>query len=155
MTGRLGCSVVVLSVLVAVAAGCGGGSSSSGSTGKSSSSDPNSANYDPAATTLKAAGLEVCSETQSQATGGLDRAGGVIRTRSFLVAPDCKGAQTSPNQITVYQFKDRDSLDAGLSKIQAAYPRGQVTQKGALVILAVGPNSAEYMADVKKALPGA
>jgi hypothetical protein len=77
----------------------------------------------------------------------------VTQTRSFLVAPDCMGAKTSPNAITVYQFKDRDSLDAGMSKIQTAYPRGKTTQYGAVVILATGPKAAEYMADVKKSLP--
>ncbi len=145
MSGRVACAMT-LSVVAAVAASCGG-------TSNSSSSDPNSANYDPAQTTLKAAGLEVCNQTQSGAGGGLDQPSGVTATRSFLVAPDCMGATTSPNQITVYQFKDRQSLDAGTPKIQAAHPKGQVTQYGAVVILATGPNAAEYMADVKKALP--
>jgi hypothetical protein len=153
---------VALSVLVAVAAGCGSSSSNSSSgdnnsssatTSSSSSSNPNSSSYDPAQTTLKAAGLEVCSEAQTQASGGLDRSSGVVATRSFLVAPDCKGAKTSPNQITVYQFKDRQSLDAGMAKIHAAYPNGEATQYGAVVILATGPDAAKYMADVKKALP--
>jgi len=159
MSGRLVCAVA-LSMLVAMAAGCGSGGSSGGSGGdgsgtstSSSSSDPNSSSYDPAETTLKAAGLEVCSETQTQSSGGLDRSSGVSATRSFFVAPDCKGAKTSPNQITVYQFKDRDSLDTGMSKIRAAYPKGQTTQYGAVVILATGPDAAAYMADVKKALP--
>lgn len=159
MKGRVACAVA-LSTLVAVAAGCGSGGSSagdgSGTTGTStgtSSSDPNSSGYDPAETTLKDAGLEVCSQTQTQSSGGLDRSSGVSATRSFLVAPDCKGAKTSPNAITVYQFKDRDSLDAGMSKIKAAYPKGETTQYGAVVILATGPNASAYMADVKKALP--
>jgi len=158
MSGRLVCAVA-LSMLVAMAAGCGSGDSSggggdgSGTSTSSSSSDPNSSSYDPAETTLKAAGLEVCSETQTQSSGGLDRSSGVSATRSFFVAPDCKGAKTSPNQITVYQFKDRDSLDTGMSKIRAAYPKGQTTQYGAVVILATGPDAAAYMADVKKALP--
>jgi hypothetical protein len=159
MSGRVVCAVA-LSMLVAVAAGCGSGGSSNGSAGdgsgtstSSSSSDPNSSSYDPAETTLKAAGLEVCLETQTQSSGGLDRSSGVSATRSFLVAPDCKGAKTSPNRITVYQFKDRESLDAGMSKIKAAYPKGQTTQYGAVVILATGPDAAAYMADVKKALP--
>ena len=162
MSGRVTCAVA-LSMLVAMAAGCGSGGSSGGSGGSggdrsgtstsSSSSDPNSSSYDPAETTLKAAGLEVCSETQVQSSGGLDRSSGVSATRSFFVAPDCKGAKTSPNQVTVYQFKDRDSLDTGMSKIRAAYPKGETTQYGAVVILATGPNAAAYMADVKKALP--
>ncbi len=162
MSGRVACAVA-LSMLVAVAAGCGSGGSSgasggdgtstSGTSTSSSSSDPNSSSYDPAETTLKDAGLEVCSQTQTQSSGGLDQSSGVSATRSFLVAPDCMGAKTSPNVITVYQFKDRDSLDAGMSKIKAAYPRGQTTQYGAVVILATGPNAAAYMADVKKALP--
>jgi hypothetical protein len=160
MKGRVACAVA-LSMLVAVAAGCGSGGSSGGSAGdgsgttgtSTSSSDPNSSGYDPAETTLKAAGLEVCSQTQTQSSGGLDRSSGVSATRSFLVAQDCKGAKTSPNVITVYQFKDRDSLDAGMSKIKAAYPKGETTQYGAVVILATGPNASAYMADVKKALP--
>ena len=160
MSGRLACAVA-LSMLVAVAAGCGSGGSSGGSAGdgsgttstSTSSSDPNSSSYDPAETTLKAAGLEVCGQTQAQSSGGLDRSSGVTQTRSFLVAPDCMGAKTSPNAITVYQFKDRDSLDAGMSKIKAAYPKGQTTQYGAVVILATGPKATEYMADVKKSLP--
>ena len=159
MSGRVACAVA-LSVLAAVAAGCGSSSSSSGDnnngstgTSSSSSSDPSSGNYDPAQTTLKNAGLEVCSETQSGAGGGLDQASGVSRTRSFLVAPDCKGSQTSPNKVTVYQFTSKQSLDAGVPKIKAAYPRGEVTQYGAAVILATGPNAAEYMASIKKALP--
>jgi type IV secretion system protein TrbL len=161
MSGRVACAVA-LSMLVAMAAGCGSGGSSGagggesttgGTSTSSSSSDPNSSSYDPAETTLKAAGLEVCSETQTQSSGGLDRSSGVSATRSFLVAPDCMGAKTSPNVITVYQFKDRDSLDAGMSKIKAAYPKGETTQYGAVVILATGPNAAGYMARVKKALP--
>src|SRR3954453_13150253 len=159
MKGRVACAVA-LSTLVAVAAGCGSGGSSvgdgSGTPGAStstSSSDPNSSGYDPAETTLKDAGLEVCSQTQTQSSGGLDRSSGVSATRSFLVAPDCKGAKTSPNAITVYQFKDRDSLDAGMSKIKGAYPKGEKTQYGAVVILATGPNASAYMADVKNALP--
>jgi hypothetical protein len=154
MSGRLACAVA-LSILVAVVAGCGSSGSSAGSTsaGTSTSASPNSSGYDPAKTTLKAAGLEVCSQTQTQSSGGLDRSSGVTQTRSFLVAPDCMGAKTSPNAITVYQFKDRDSLDAGMSKIQAAYPKGETTQYGAVVILATGPKAAEYMADVKKSLP--
>lgn len=154
MTGRLACSVV-LSVLVAAAAGCGGSSSSNSSSTSSSSSNPTSGNHDPAQATLAAAGLEICGQTQHVASGGLDRSTGVVGTRSFLVATDCKGAKTSPDQITAYQFKDLESLNAGLVKIHAAYPKGQVVKSGALVILAVGPHSAEYIADVKKALPAA
>jgi hypothetical protein len=151
-------SVVALSFVVAVAAGCGSGGSSGGSAGggtttSSSSADPNSTNYDPAETTLKAAGLEVCNQSQTQSSGGLDQSSGVVSTRSFLVAPDCKGAKSSPNQISVYQFKDRKSLDAGTAKIQAAYPKGEVAQYGAVVILALGPDAAKNMAAVKKALP--
>jgi hypothetical protein len=147
MTGRLACAVS-LSMLVAVSAGCGSGSSSS-------SSNPNSPSYDPAHTTLKAAGLEVCSHSQRRAVGGLDQSSGVTAVRSFFVAPDCMGAKTSPNQITLYQFNNRQSLDAGLPKIHAAYPNGQVLQYGAVVIVATGPDAAKYIADLKKVLPSA
>jgi hypothetical protein len=163
MSGRVICAVA-LSVLVAVAAGCGGSSSNSSGTnanantttssgGNHSSSNPNSANYDPATTTLKKAGLDVCNQIQSQSVGGLDQSSGLAATRSFLVAPDCHGLKTSANQITVYQFTDRQSLEAGKAKIQVAYPKGQMTTYGPVVILATGPNAAQYLADVKKALP--
>ena len=157
---RVACAVA-LTVLVAMAAGCGssGGSSADNSgnggttTNGSSSSDPNSTNYDPAQTTLKAAGLEVCSETQTGTGGGLDQSSGVSATRSFMVARDCKQRKTSPDVVTVYQFTSKQALDAGVPKLKAAYPRGQVTQYGAAVILATGPNAAAFMAGIKKNLP--
>ena len=160
MSGRIACAVA-LSVLVAAASGCGSSSSKSSantnsattsSSGNHSSSNPNSANYDPATTTLKAAGLEVCNQIQSQSVGGLDQSSGLAATRSFLVAPKCKG-KTSANEVTVYQFTDRQSLNTGMAKIHVAYPKGQVAQYGAVVILTTGPQAAQYMADIKKQLP--
>jgi hypothetical protein len=144
VAGRLGRACAV-SATVVVLAGCGGG-------GDGASSDPSSQNYDPAKTTLKEAGLEVCSEVQEQPVHGLGSESGVIAVRAFDVARDCNGAKTSPNEITVYQFDGRSSLDAGLVKIRAAYPRAEVEQYGAVVIVATGPDRVAYMADVGKAL---
>jgi hypothetical protein len=153
VTGSLVRALALAALLLALA-GCGGGGGGGESSG-GSSSDPSSQNYDPAETTLKDAGLEVCSEVQGEAVHGLDSGAGVIAVRSFDVAPDCKGAKTSPNQITIYQFNGRESLDAGLPKLKAAYPKGEVMEYGAVVIVATGPDAAENMAAVKKALPAA
>jgi hypothetical protein len=146
VTGRFA-QAFTLAAVVAVLAGCGGG-------GGGSSSDPSSKNYDPADTTLKAAGLEVCSEDQVQPAKGLDSGAGVIAVRAFFVAKDCMGAEKTPNEIIVYQFDGRESLDAGLPKIRAAYPRGEVGASGPLVIVATGPDAAANLAAVQNALAG-
>jgi hypothetical protein len=143
MTGRLALAVAVAALL----AGCGGG-------GGGASSDPSSKDYDPAETTLKSAGLEACGEAQAQSAGGLDQGAGVVAVRGFYVAKDCMGSKTSPNQIIVYQFNGRESLDAGLPKIKVAYPRGEVGQHGPLVIVATGPDAAANLAAVQNALAG-
>ena len=144
MTGRFA-RAFTLTALVAVLAGCGGG-------GGGSSSDPSSKDYDPAHTTLKAAGLEVCSEDQVQPAKGLDSGAGVIAVRAFYVAKDCMGAEKTPNELIVYQFDGRESLDAGLPKIRAAYPGGEVGQYGPLVIVGTGPDAAANLAAVEQAL---
>src|SRR5262245_36251685 len=143
MTGRLALAFA----LAALLAGCGGG-------GSSSSSDPGSKNYDPAQTTLKAAGLEACGEAQAQSSGGLDQSSGVIAVRGFYVAKDCQGKKVSPNIMIVYQFDSRASLDAGMPKIKALYPRGEVDEYGPLVLVATGPDAQANMAAVKQALAG-
>ena len=140
MTGRF---VLVLAAVAAVLAGCGGGEPSS---------DPGSKNYDPAHTTLKAAGLETCSEEQVDPAKGLDSGAGVIAVRGFYVAEQCMGAQKTPNEIIVYQFSSRETLDAGMPKIRAAYPRGEVGEAGPLVIVATGPDAAANLAAVQKAI---
>src|SRR3954447_7178988 len=144
MTARL-LPALVLAALVAVLAGCGGG-------GSGASSDPGSKDYDPAHTTLKSAGLEACGEGQEQPVNGLDSGAGVVAVRAFYVAKDCNGSKTSPNQIIVYQFNRRASLDAGLPKIKVAYPRGEVGESGPLVIVATGPDAAANLAAVQNAL---
>ena len=138
--------VLLLAMLVGLLAGCGGGGGSS--------SDPNSENYDPAETTLKEAGLEVCGEAESQSSHGLDEGDGVVAARGFFVAADCMGSETSPNQIIVFQFNGRESLDAGVPKVKAAYPRAAVAATGPLVIVARGPDAAANLAAVQKALAG-
>jgi hypothetical protein len=146
MTGRL-TRALMLPALVVVLAGCGGGG------GSGASSDPGSSDYDPAQTTLKDAGLEVCSEVQEQAAQGLDSGAGVVAVRAFYVAKDCMGAKTSPNKVILYQFDGRSSLDAGMSKIRVAYPRGEVVEYGPVIIVVTGPDAVEYSQDIKKALP--
>ncbi len=145
MTGRL-TRALVLPALVVVLAGCGGG-------GSGASSDPGSSDYDPAQTTLKDAGLEVCSEVQEQAAQGLDSGAGVVAVRAFYVATDCMGAKTSPNKVILYQFDGRSSLDAGKPKIRAAYPLGEVVEYGPVVIVVTGPDRVKYSQDIQKALP--
>ena len=135
----------MLSVLAALPAGCGGGDNGS-------SSNPSSANYNPAETTLKDAGLEVCSQAQGQPATGLDR-GTVTAVRTYFVAPDCMGKQVSPDKLTLYQFNSRQSLDAGTPKVKAANPNSQTTVYGPVLIVLTGPHSAKYMAAVKKSLP--
>jgi hypothetical protein len=135
----------VLSALVAVLSGCGGGDNGS-------SSNPSSANYNPAETTLKDAGLQVCSQAQGQPATGLDR-GTVTAVRTYFVAKDCMGKKVSPDQLTLYQFNSRQSLDAGIPKVKAANPNSQTTVYGPVLIVLTGPHSATYMAAVKKALP--
>jgi hypothetical protein len=134
--------VAVFVTLCTVVAACGGGSSGS--------SNPNSTNYDPAHTTLKAAGLEVCSEEQSQK---LPNEPGAQYTKKFFVAPDCNGKKTSPNVVAVYQYSSLQAVDAGYAAIKAAMPKNAAIEKyGPLVIVLNGPNSSQYMASINQAL---
>jgi len=135
--GALGLAVVSL-------AGCGG---------DDSSSDPNSANYDPAKTTLKDAGLEVCGEAQEQIPQTLASGEGVTNSRAFFVAKDCKGKETSPNTISVFQYDSLESVTAGTAKVKAAFPDAATLTKGPLIIVSTGPNKDENLAAVEKALP--
>src|SRR3954452_6410005 len=82
----------------ALVAACGGSGGSD-----SAASDPGSASYDPAKTTLHDAGLAVCSEQQKVAVGGLEEGGadGPTATRGFYVAKDCKGEKKTPNTVVV------------------------------------------------------
>jgi hypothetical protein len=137
----------LLVVLVALAlAGCGGG-------GSNSSSDPGSASYDPATTTLKDAGLEVCSEETRDLPPTMTSIQGVGATRAFYVAKDCKGAKTTPNTIAVVQFTSKDTFASGTQTIKSALPNAAVTQHYPLVIAATGPAKEANLAAVEQQLP--
>src|SRR5262245_15252736 len=75
------CGGLVVLILPFALAACGGGGGSS-----SSSKDLSSANYDPAETTLKDAGLEPCSEAQTQIPQSLASGPGVQNSRAFFIA---------------------------------------------------------------------
>lgn len=137
--------LIVVATAAAILTACGGGSDSS--------SDPSSAHYDPAKTTLKAAGLEVCGEEQQQAPSGLTEVPGVALTRIFAVAEDCHGATTSPNTVMVFQFTSKETIDAGEKAIQAALPKAVVHQTYPLVIAATGPNKEENMTAIVAQIP--
>lgn len=133
--------VGVLLALCTALAACGG---------SSHSANPSANNYDPAHTTLKAAGLQVCSQTQSSS---LPNEPGASHTRTFFVAPDCNGKQTSPNVVAVYQFSSQQSVDAGYTAIKAASPKSAAIEKyGPLVIVVTGPNAEQYLASIDRAL---
>jgi hypothetical protein len=136
------CSLALAMSLIGLA-GCGGGddSSSGGSSGSSAS---------PAETILTDAGLEVCSEQEEQIAQSTVGAG-FQAVRSFAVAKDCAGSETSPNMIRVFQFSSRESVDAGAAALEKKYPRGVVLTSGALVIVATGPDSTSNADAVSKA----
>lgn len=139
MTGfpRQATRVAALVALSTVAAACGG---------SSASSNPYSTNYDPAKTTLKAAGLEVCSEEQSQS---LPYEPGAQGSRKFFVASDCMGKKTSPNTVAVYQFGSKQSVTEGAAAIKAAMPNGSSTVYGPLVIVTLGPDREANLAAIE------
>jgi hypothetical protein len=137
---------LVVAASVSVLGACGGGSNSS-------SSDPGSPNYDPAHTTLKAAGLEVCGEEQQSAPPGLSQVQGLALTRVFAVAKDCHGATTSPNTMMAFQFTSMETFNAGVPQIKSALPNAAVAQSYPIVIAATGPNKDENLAAVVAQLP--
>jgi hypothetical protein len=53
--------------------------------------------------------------------------------------------------IRVFQFSDRESVDAGAQKAQQSYPNGVVMQSGALVIVVTGPQKDANAEAVSKA----
>ncbi len=126
--------LLVLMLSVLALAGCGGGDDG----GDDSSSGGSDAS--PAETILADAGLEICGEKQEQI------AQSVVGTdfqamRSFAVAADCAGSETSPNIVRVFQFATREAVDVGAVALEKAYPRGVTMTSGALVIVTTGPES--------------
>jgi hypothetical protein len=146
LAGRLTLTLAV-GLLVAALAACGGGGGSSNST-----SNPSSANYDPATTAINNAGLEVCGQHQQPVSQSLSADPGLSNTRSFAVAKDCHGAKVSPNAITIFQFASRDAVDKGFTEVQAAYPQGEAVKFRALVIMTTGPDREANLAAVKTEL---
>ena len=142
---RLAIVALVVATAVALLSACGGSSSSS--------SDPGSANYDPAKTTLAKAGLEVCGEGQQQRPPGTSEIKGLALTRVFAVAKDCHGATTSPDKIAVFQFTSKDTIDAGEQAIKKALPKAVVDQVYPIVIAASGPNKEANLAAVLAQIP--
>jgi len=136
--------LVVLFVAGVALAACGGGGSSSG--------DPNSAKYDPAHTTLKDAGLEACSEDDTQVPQTLASGPGVSNSRAFFVAKDCNGSKTSPNTAMVFQFDSKQAVEAGAQTIENALPNGSSEAYGPLVIVTTGPDHQENMTAITTAL---
>jgi hypothetical protein len=125
-------------------AACGGGDDASG--------DPGSANYDPAQTTLHDAGLAVCSEEERLVSAQIPQLPGVIGSRGFFVAADCKGKEVTPNAVIVVQFSENSTTTAGAPKVKAAYPKGETLVYGPLVIVATGPNKTANLAAINTQL---
>ena len=144
LVSTLPLGVAVVSVVAALAA-CGGGSNAS--------SNPGSPSYDPATTTLHDAGLQVCSQTQRNVPPALTTIPGLGLTRSFDVAKDCKGAKTTPNTMTVFQFTNVNDFNSGTQSIKSALPNASVLPHYPLVIVATGPDREANLAAVEKQLP--
>src|SRR3954447_15055303 len=143
-TPRLSCALAVLAVALMLAA-CGGG-------GSSSNGDPTNASYDPAHTTLKDAGLEVCGDAHHQIPQTLGSGPGMQSSRSFFVADDCMGKETSPDTAMVFQFDSKEAVDAGYANVQAALPNGSTQKYGPLILVTTGPNREANLAAIDQAL---
>jgi hypothetical protein len=125
-------------------AACGGGGSSNG--------DPSSANYDPAHTTLKDAGLEVCGDANTQIPQNLSSGPGLQNSRAFFVAKDCMGKETSPDTAMVFQYDSKQSVDAAYAKVRTAMPNGSSEKYGPLILVTTGPNREANLAAIDQAL---
>ena len=151
-------------LLALAVAGCGGGSSKS-SSGETTSSTPaattttssttstntSGKNYDPATTILKAAGLQVCQQSQASATLIVQE--GFTGARTFLAAPDCstKGPRTT---IVAATFSTRDAVAKGTKAIQKLYPKSVVTSYKTIVVSVSGQNAQEISDKITKELKG-
>ena len=138
--------MLALLALPLVLAACGGDD------GASSSGDPTSANYDPAATTLKDAGLEVCGDANTQIPQTLASGPGAQGSRAFFVAADCMGKETSPDTAMVFQFDSKQAVDAGYANVKAAMPNGSSEKYGPLILVTTGPNRTANLAAIDQAL---
>ena len=129
-----------------VLAACGGGGGSSGN------GDPSSANYDPAHTTLKDAGLEVCGDANTQVPQNLSSGSGFQTSRAFFVASDCMGKETSADTAMVFQYDSKQSVDAAYAKVQTALPKSSSEKYGPLILVTTGPNRQANLAAIDQAL---
>jgi hypothetical protein len=143
MARRAGLCIAAVAVVLTLG-GCGGGDDSS--------SDPGSANYDPAQTTLKQAGLEACSEVSKQTAGSIVSQDGLIATRAFAVKPDCNGSETSPDVMSLHQYDSKSSVDAAAAKLEQSHPDVTHMTYGPLVIVATGPHKTAYLEKVRVVL---
>jgi hypothetical protein len=134
---------LALTAVPLVLAACGG---------SSGSGDPTSAKYDPAHTTLKDAGLEVCSEDDTQIPQNLGSGPGVQNSRAFFVASDCNGKKTSPDVAMVVQYDSKQSVDAGYATVKAALPNSSSEKYGPLIVATTGPNRQANLAAIDQAL---
>jgi hypothetical protein len=134
-----------LFVVVLLLAACGGSDSSS--------SDPGSVNYDPAHSTLKKAGLEVCGEATRDLPAGVTTLEGAGSAKAFYVAKDCKGAKTTPNSVYVVQFTSVETIGPGEQKIKRTLPGAATLQHYPLVIATTGPDKDANLAAIKAQLP--
>jgi hypothetical protein len=133
-----------LLLAVLLLAGCGG---------SSSSSDPGSENYDPAHTTLKKAGLQVCSEDTRDVPAGVTSLEGVGSAKLFYVAKDCKGASTTPNAVYVVQFTSTQTIGPGEEAVKRTLRTDATLQHYPLVIATTGPDRVANLAAIKAQLP--
>ena len=127
----------VLPTLVAAAllasTGCGGDDGDD-------DSNANGSDATPAETILAEAGLDICGDAQQQIAQSTISEGATA-VRAFAVAQDCGGEETSSDVIAVYQFADPGERDRAAAAAGTAFPRSVVMTSGALVIVAIGPNS--------------
>ncbi len=135
-------SFLILALTIGLAA-CGG---------SSGSGDPSSAKYDPAHTTLKDAGLEVCSEADDQVPQTLANGSGVQNARAFFVAEDCMGEKTSPDVAMVVQYDSKQAVDAAYAKVNVAIPNSSSAKYGPLILVTTGPNRAQNLTAIEGAL---
>jgi hypothetical protein len=139
---RLAALVLAIPFLVAA---CGGG-------GGNSNADPTSENYDPAHTTLKDAGLEVCGDANTQVPQNLSSGSGFQNSRAFFVASDCMGKETSPDTAMVFQYDSKQSVDAAFAKVQTALPNSSSEKYGPLILVTTGPNRTANLSAIDQAL---
>jgi hypothetical protein len=134
-----------LFLVVLLLAACGGSSSSS--------SDPGSVNYDPAHSTLKKAGLEVCSEETQDLPATVTSLQGLGAAKAFFVAKDCKGATKSPDVVYVLQFTSVETIGPGERAFKRTFPNAATLQHYPLVIGTTGPNKDANLAAIQAQLP--